>query len=1369
MFCWYIVPGVTHSGDTINSSYKLTDPTIDGIFNNLNEWSDSTITHLTTSVEVYIYTKNDNDFLYVCLDAIGDTSNGMDGYYLIFDTDHDGAPTPNHDDLFLGEANQGHEHYVDDAGAGYNPQYHCDFSSHSGLEGAIAFGTSPNSAITHQIYEIKIPLDLLTVEAGNTLGFVIYVFDADTMLTTIWPTGVNPNDLSTWGDLILSSGIPEEIILKSLEQTPANPTPMDNVVISANFSSYFPMDNVSLWYSVNDSTWNQIQMNLVTGTLFDGKWIGTIPAQPWNSFVTYSIVAFNNVSKWLKTSSQNYTVLGYQPPNFLNTTQDPPINSITSSDNVAINCSISDSFAGIENVTLYYSVNNSAFIPIPMNLVAGTNYNGIWNGTIPANSSGTVISYYILAFNREGLFSFSPKNAPWETYGYYIDKMDNEPPVFVPIQIPSTPSWNEYVSIQCWVNCSREISGIKNVTIEYIIGNASKVSNLMNYSSSFTIGSSVFSNYSYTFLPMPYNETVKYNITTCDLVGNVLTSGPYVYVVNDTVAPNISIIEPPINPVSSDPLNFKIKIDEGNGSGVQNCTLYTQINVTNIYPHESVHPYPNNCNDNWTYTYPNASFLVVKFQKIETEANYDFLVIYNENDTEVFRFNGSYLWDFISSPLTIIIPGNTCKIQLISDMLVTRWGYKLLEITAVLHQTNTSMILVEGTIVNGNWSISLGNWPQDTHINYSFLVFDNEGNNASTTIINTTISEHINPTITEIRQNIQHPHSTDSVNITVTATDGHYFPYTGAAFINYTIFTFFGGTTSYYKAMVPCSTTDNYYMNSSSWSFIIPPQADRTTIYYHIDIFDLYSNMNSSPEFSYIVDDTPPYINSYQIPMEPTYLDTILIQLNLIDLFFPNYNGSGILNASITYSTQEDYLLESVHSVPNNYQYIWTISKANAEKMRLHLSKIELETNFDILTIYDEAWNPIQQFTGSIVDQWTNWVEGTLIYINLTTDATESSWGFNIDKLEYYSTESFHLVSGSIQNGQWEVELNPLSHGQVMNYYIEAYDLYENYVRDPGAGTYSLTVDDPFAPSINSIQLSTMEPLPYEDISLSINVVDNGSGIENVTLFLSVDGGLNWNSILMNNSALNYFTFTIPGQPGDANVKYYFVIYDKAGNSLRNPVIGSYSLQVTPEQPTFELIPDWLFWLIIGLIAGIFVGSLLLYGRKRGIVTPPTPKKPAPKSPPPAMMEEVPSPPKQPPSPEVSIKTDELRNEIMQYLQRAESAFEKNYLHLAYTNITRAAELALQLDDEELAQKILKQAETIKTKMDSTANTQDQQATSSPPEIELQKPPIPPQPEAPKPSYPPTGEFTKQCPHCGKWIAKYLEKCPYCQTLLKTE
>lgn len=86
---------------------------------------------------------------------------------------------------------------------------------------------------------------------------------------------------------------------------------------------------------------------------------------------------------------------------------------------------------------------------------------------------------------------------------------------------------------------------------------------------------------------------------------------------------------------------------------------------------ESEHPYANNIQRSFSVEAPaGATRFRVHFDKIDTEARYDFVEVYDAAGTRVARFDGMR-----TDVTTPDISGRTATIKLVTDTSVTRWGF----------------------------------------------------------------------------------------------------------------------------------------------------------------------------------------------------------------------------------------------------------------------------------------------------------------------------------------------------------------------------------------------------------------------------------------------------------------------------------------------------------------------------------------------------------------------------------------------------------------------------------------------------------------------------------------------------------------------
>lgn len=91
---------------------------------------------------------------------------------------------------------------------------------------------------------------------------------------------------------------------------------------------------------------------------------------------------------------------------------------------------------------------------------------------------------------------------------------------------------------------------------------------------------------------------------------------------------------------------------------------------------ESAHPYNVDSDESWTIYKKNATRIAVVFSNsTETEANYDYIYLYDKNGEEIGKYTGTELAD---KKITVL--GDTVKIRLVSDGLDTLYGFSLSDI-----------------------------------------------------------------------------------------------------------------------------------------------------------------------------------------------------------------------------------------------------------------------------------------------------------------------------------------------------------------------------------------------------------------------------------------------------------------------------------------------------------------------------------------------------------------------------------------------------------------------------------------------------------------------------------------------------------------
>lgn len=100
---------------------------------------------------------------------------------------------------------------------------------------------------------------------------------------------------------------------------------------------------------------------------------------------------------------------------------------------------------------------------------------------------------------------------------------------------------------------------------------------------------------------------------------------------------------------------------------------------------ESEHPYPNNHDQSWLISNPDAKAGAtrVRFAQFDLEAHADQLIVLDGYDNEVQRFTGKVAENTWSDP----VPGTLVKLRLVSDGTVRRWGFLVDALASVPYTT----------------------------------------------------------------------------------------------------------------------------------------------------------------------------------------------------------------------------------------------------------------------------------------------------------------------------------------------------------------------------------------------------------------------------------------------------------------------------------------------------------------------------------------------------------------------------------------------------------------------------------------------------------------------------------------------------------
>jgi hypothetical protein len=109
---------------------------------------------------------------------------------------------------------------------------------------------------------------------------------------------------------------------------------------------------------------------------------------------------------------------------------------------------------------------------------------------------------------------------------------------------------------------------------------------------------------------------------------------------------------------------------------------------------------------------------------------------------------------------------------------------------------------------------------------------------------------------------------------------------------------------------------------------------------------------------------------------------------------------------------------------------------------------------------------------------------------------------------------------------------------------------------------------------------------PNQQVTISVDVTDSMSGVENVRLIYNANNSALWLDFPMTrNTTTGFYEYIISGQQADTLVKYKITAYDRAGNSVTDDNAGQYyAYTVIPEFPSFLLLPLFMLTTLIATV-----------------------------------------------------------------------------------------------------------------------------------------------------------------------------------------
>ncbi|MEM3788485.1 MAG: Ig-like domain-containing protein [Candidatus Bathyarchaeia archaeon] len=377
------------------------------------------------------------------------------------------------------------------------------------------------------------------------------------------------------------------------------------------------------------------------------------------------------------------------------------------------------------------------------------------------------------------------------------------------------------------------------------------------------------------------------------------------------------------------------------------------------------------------------------------------------------------------------------------------------------------------------------------------------------------------------------------------------------------------------------------YSNGTGWEIIrmdfngtlyiakIPAYPYGTTINYRVSAVDRAGNIATLDVYSYSVVDRFPPIATISTPNNGSHIagnitvtvhvqdDNLLNAKLMIDeTLLAEWNTTGQYTHQLDTTTLDDGL----HALA-----LETIDKAG------NIAKHKVAVTVDNTLPNAEIWSPLN---GSFLHG--------IVLVRLHAEDT------NFDRIELKIGEEIHIWEIKDQTHVWDTS------GYVDGAYNITLTVFDK-AGNKAENTITVTVDNT-APTVIGSSWTPTEPKENEPVKVSAKIVDNGSGIKNVTLWFRLLGG-EWQKLSMNLENGNW-TGTITGYPKDAIITFYVECFDNAGNVAKT-MENYYIVKAVPGgegvTPSAEGFPlHWLVLIILAIFAALVLTAYYIRKRKRG-------------------------------------------------------------------------------------------------------------------------------------------------------------------------
>ena len=461
---------------------------------------------------------------------------------------------------------------------------------------------------------------------------------------------------------------------------------------------------------------------------------------------------------------------------------------------------------------------------------------------------------------------------------------------------------------------------------------------------------------------------------------------------------------------------------------------------------------------------------------------------------------------------------------------------------------NVNLTMVES---DGLYVVEIPPKPYNVNVTFMVYAWDNAGNLAVSSSYSYVVGDFHPPIITYIEHMPASPNYNETVFVLVNATEP---PFASGVKEDGVILSYNNGTAWENVTM---------FFDGSLYVATIPTLPYGTVVQYRVYAFDNAGNWMAMDVYSYKVEDRFMPVARIDAPACGSYL-------------------SGSVNIEVYVYDDNLYMAElkandtvlALWNASGNYVYTWDTAGFSDGAYVLKLTAKDLAENTAVVTC------------SVVVDNTAPTLE-ILQPLNGSFVRGDVNVQLCVDDLNF---ENATLRIGDDVVQVWETGGNYTYLWKTLEYFDGNYTIVLSALDKAGQEKetiVSVFVDNT-APSFTNLVWVPLEPESGEQVNVSVQILEEGSGVKNASLWFRVNVS-EWQRLDMSLHEGNW-TCTIPGQVGGANVTFYLECYDNAENFAATLERG-YTVKPADEEGDkgaagFPLSGLLLIIAIIGLVVG---------------------------------------------------------------------------------------------------------------------------------------------------------------------------------------